>query len=295
MAAAIPRVVVQGEIQWGGNPDMCVLVEGEPAKVGYSLVVLPCRGKPFDWTAHAVEESLVLRPVLYPELCMDNPHGSVLQLWPCSEEPDAMENMKFGLHAAGSDATRGTIRPAKNASLCVSVPANQQGVHLGVWPCVQGSPSGTFMFVGAGGPANDTPLTAAGGGGDAAPLAAQAEAEAAGLGPSVWGGRASARAGPEPVKAARAAGAEAAERATAGKAWQASEGAPTDAAEGQAQEDAGAAQEASRVPDWTQEADAPRLRRQRRAAAAAVQRPEARAEARLRGLEAEGGQASTVG
>ncbi|CAK0860661.1 unnamed protein product [Prorocentrum cordatum] len=113
---------------------------------------------------------------------MDNPHGSVLQLWACPGRPDAAESMKFELHAAGSDATRGTIRPARDASLCVSVPADEPAARLEIRPCAEDSPSGIFMFVGAGAPALGARPAAPPAGPPAvgvAPLAARGDAEAA--------------------------------------------------------------------------------------------------------------------
>lgn len=309
-ASAAPRLLERGEIQWGGSPGKCVVAEDEPAKAGSSLVVVPCPDRPFGWTAPTNKEKPFLRPVPYPELCMDNPKGSVLQLWPCSEF-DAVENMKFELHAAGTDATRGTIRPARDTSLCVSVPADGQPARLEVLPCALDSPSSIFMFVGASDPAPDPGLVAepagmpavagglaaepvgpaaVAGGSDAAPLAARDGAGAVGLGPDVGTGQAGTGADLERIrrvaKAVKAKAAEsvAAEQAAAGTAQQA-RSTPV-AAEDQDQETA----------KWLQEAAVARLRRRQRSAQAAVaaqqQPPD---EAAGTGLAASGGAPAAPG
>jgi hypothetical protein len=146
-ASAVGASVVasQGSIHWGGNLDKCVLVEGAVAKAGYSIIVSPCRDKPFGWIVPTKEKPM-LRPALYPELCLDHPSGSKLQLWHCSEDHKVKPNLQFELHAVGNDTTRGTIRPATNSSLCVNVPADKQGTTLEIQPCIQDSASNTFMF-----------------------------------------------------------------------------------------------------------------------------------------------------
>lgn len=125
-------------IVWAENVNRCVGVQGglEAASRTMHLELTDCDGDALVFTVPTPVDTL-MRVRGKPDLCVDNPGMTELQLWDCGETAaDAHRNMEFYLLSAGENSTVGTIRTQKNSSRCMDVPRDELGAPVQMWECM---------------------------------------------------------------------------------------------------------------------------------------------------------------
>jgi hypothetical protein len=124
------------QMTWVANMSKCVGVKGglEAAKKTVHLTLQECTGDALTFTVPTADDPLV-RVAGRPELCVDNPGKTALQLWLC-EDDGAEANMNIFLRADSLNRTRGTVRPLKNSSRCMDAPRDEIGAPVQMWECM---------------------------------------------------------------------------------------------------------------------------------------------------------------
>jgi hypothetical protein len=124
------------KIIWVANMSKCVGLKGglEAAQKTEHLTLQECTGDALTFTVPTADDPLV-RVAGRPELCIDNPGKTALQLWLCDDE-NAEANMNLFLRAGAKNRTRGTIRPFKNSSRCMDAPRDEIGAPVQMWECM---------------------------------------------------------------------------------------------------------------------------------------------------------------
>jgi len=125
-------------IVWAENPNRCVGVQGGLKAVGRTvhLALTDCSGDALVFTVPTPVDTMI-RVSGRPDLCLDNPGQTELQLWDCNAPAaETQANMQFYLLSDGENRTVGTIRPQKNSSKCMDVPRDEIGAPVQMWECM---------------------------------------------------------------------------------------------------------------------------------------------------------------
>jgi len=126
-------------INWVGNMERCIGVKGGVSAANKSshLVLVDCIEESLLFTV-PIPDDPFMHVAHKPELCVDNPGKTVLQLWPCNDSK-AEANMKFFLKASAKNSTQGSIQPFKNTSRCMDSPRDEYGAPVQMWDCMNSS------------------------------------------------------------------------------------------------------------------------------------------------------------